>query len=286
MKSILLATFSLFGAMILMTACNNQQTTAADSAKDTASVEKVTETKIKEETVSYSESGKTFKGFVAYDENKEGPRPAVLIIHEWWGLNDYIRSRARQLAGLGYIAMAADMYGDGKVAADPKEAMALATPFYQDPQLAKTRLNLAVQKLKEFKQTDTGRIAAIGYCYGGYVVLNSAKLGADLKGVVSFHGGLGGVQADKKLLKAKILVCHGAADKFESQEEIDHFKHGLDSIGADYTFKVYPNATHAFTNPNSTETGKKFNMPIEYNAAADSASWNDMKVFLTGIFTK
>lgn len=284
MKRNLLASFSILGAIIMITSCNNQQKAADDANKDTTAMHTEMETKIKEEPVSYTEGAMTFKGFVAYDENKKGKRPAILIIHEWWGLNDYIRNRARQLAAMGYIAMAADMYGDGKVAADPKEAMALATPFYKDPQLARTRLETAAKKLKEFVQADTTNIAAIGYCYGGYVVLNSAKLGADLKGVVSFHGGLGGARPDKNLLKAKILVCHGGADKFESQEEIDNFKHGMDSIGADYSFKVYPNATHAFTNPNSTATGKKFNMPIEYNAAADTASWNDMKVFLSGIF--
>jgi len=206
-------------------------------------------------------------------------------VHEWWGLNDYPKKRAKQLAEMGYIAIAVDMYGDGKVAANPQEAMAMATPFYKNPELAKTRLDAAIKRLKEYAQTDTGNIAAIGYCYGGYVVLNAAKLGADLKGVVSFHGSLAGVPPHKDLLKAKVLVCHGEADKFESPQEIAAFKKGMDSVGADYTFKTYANATHAFTNPASTETGKKFNMPIEYNAAADTASWNEMKTFFGKIFT-
>jgi dienelactone hydrolase len=241
---------------------------------------------IKEENITYTIEGKTYKGFVAYDESKKGKRPAVLVVHEWWGLNDYAKSRAKQLAALGYIAMAVDMYGDGKTAANPKEAQELATPFYMDPKLAKTRLDAALNKVKEYEQTDAGRVAAIGYCFGGSVVLNAARLGADLLGVVSFHGGLIGAPANKSLLKAKVLVCHGAADKYVTPDDVSKFKHEMDSIGADYTFKAYADATHAFTNPDATANGKKFNMPIEYNAAADKASWNDMQSFLARIFGK
>jgi dienelactone hydrolase len=239
---------------------------------------------IKEENITYVADGVTMNGFVAYDSDMKGKRPAILVVPEWWGLNDYPKNRARQLASLGYIAMAVDMYGNGKVAADPKEAQALAGTFYQNPQLGKTRLDAALKKIKEYQQTDPANVAAIGYCFGGSVVLNSAKLGSDLKGVVSFHGGLAGVKPDKNLLKAKILVCHGGSDKFVSQQDMDVFKHQLDSVGANYAVKVYPNATHAFTNPAATETGKKFNMPIEYNAEADKNSWNDMKMFFASLF--
>jgi len=241
---------------------------------------------LKEETVTYQANGVTLKGYLVFDESITGKRPAILVVHEWWGLNDYAKSRARQLAKLGYIALAVDMFGDGKTAANPQQAQELTSPFYKDPQLSKTRLDAAINKVKEYKQTDTSNMAAIGYCFGGSVVLNSAKLGADLKGVVSFHGGLAGVPAKKNLLKAKILVCHGGADKFVSQQDINSFTHAMDSIGADYTFKVYANATHAFTNPDATKIGKQFNMPIEYNASADKASWKDMQIFLSGLFKK
>jgi dienelactone hydrolase len=239
---------------------------------------------IKEEMISYKSGDITVKAFVAYDESIKGKRPVVLVVHEWWGLNDYTKMRARKLAGLGYIAMAVDLFGNGKIAANPKEAMELTGPFYKDPQLAKNRLDAAIKKIKEFPQADPNNIAAIGYCFGGGMALNYAKLGADLKGVVSFHGSLAGVPADKKLLKARILVCHGANDKFVSMSDADAFKHSLDSIGATYSFKIYANATHAFTNPDATKIGKEFNMPIEYNAEADKDSWNDMKTFLKGIF--
>lgn len=242
--------------------------------------EKAPNSKIKEETVTYSIDNKNFKGFIAYDENLKGKRPAILIVHEWWGLTDYPKIRARQLAKLGYIAFAVDMFGDGKIAANPTEAQVITAPFYANPQLSKYRLEAALNKIKEYKQTDATNIFAIGYCFGGSVVLNSAKLGLDLKGVVSFHGGLKGVPANQKLLKARILVCHGGSDKFVSENDINTFKHQLDSIGADYRFIVYPNAVHAFSNPAATGLGKKFNMAIEYNRKADVDSWNDMKLFL------
>jgi len=248
--------------------------------------EKSPSSKIKEEKVTYSIGDKSFKGVIVYNENQIGKRPAVLVVHEWWGLTDYPVMRARKLAELGYIAMALDMYGDGKIAANPTEAQELATPFYKDPQLSKTRLEAALAKLKEYKQTDSQNIFAIGYCFGGSVVLNSAKLGTDLKGVVSFHGGLAGVPANKDLLKAKILVCHGGNDKFVSENDVNSFKHQLDSVGAEYKLIVYPNATHAFTNPDATKIGKQFNMPIEYNEKADADSWNDMMLFFNKLLKK
>lgn len=242
--------------------------------------------KIKEEKVTYSVGDMVFNGVIVYDETQKGKRPAILVVHEWWGLTDYPIMRARKLAELGYIAMAVDMYGNGKTAANPAEAQELASPFYKEPHLSKIRLEAAITKLKEFKQTDIHNVYAIGYCFGGSVVLNSAKLGIDLKGVVSFHGGLAGVPADKDLLRAKILVCHGASDKFISDNDINTFRHQLDSIGAEYKFIVYQNATHAFTNPDATKLGKQFNMPIEYNQKADIDSWNDMKMFLNKTLNK
>jgi dienelactone hydrolase len=234
--------------------------------------------------VSYSSEGKTMKSYIVYNDTKAGKRPGVIVIPEWWGNNEYTRMRANMLADLGYIAIAVDMYGEGKVAADPKEAGELATPFYKDPQLAQQRIEAAVRKLKEYPQVDSTKIAAIGYCFGGSMALNAAKIGMDFKGVVSFHGGLATVPATEGTTKAAILVCHGGADKFISPEELKTFRDNLDAMKVDYTFKVYEGATHAFTNPAATATGKKFNMPIEYNEAADKQSWQDMKDFFKKIF--
>lgn len=239
---------------------------------------------IKEHAVSYSADSVNMNGFVAYDESSEAKRPVVLVVHEWWGLNDYAKKRARQLAELGYLAFAIDMYGNGITADNPEQAGKLAGPFYQDPAMAKKRFDAALEKIKTFPQADTNQIAAIGYCFGGAQVLNMAKLGEKLKAVVSFHGNIVGVPVNKDLLKGNILVCHGAEDKFVSAEEVALFKKQMDSINAAYVFKSYPGATHAFTNPDATKTGEKFSIPIAYNAAADTASWNDMKAFFGIVF--
>ncbi|UAY50994.1 dienelactone hydrolase family protein [Ferruginibacter albus] len=239
---------------------------------------------IKTEAITYTDGQTSMKGYVAYDSAISGKRPVVLVVHEWWGETEYVKRRARELAALGYLAIAVDMYGDGKVAENPTDAKAMAMPFYSDPQMAKKRFDAALTAIKKYPQADNSKVAAIGYCFGGGILLNLAKLGEDLNGVVSFHGSLAGVPATKGLLKAKVLVCHGEADKFVSPEDVAAFKKQMDSINADYAFKSYANATHAFTNPDATAIGKKFSMPIEYNEAADKASWKDMQDFFAKIF--
>lgn len=264
--------------MSILAGCNS-----SDKKKET----EMKEPKLKEDNVTYTVAGNDsvkYSGYVVYDENIEGQRPAIVVVHEWWGLNDYAKMRARELAKLGYIAMALDMYGNGKTADNPDSAGKLAGPFYGNPQSAKPIFDAALAKLKSYPQADQTKVAAIGYCFGGAQVLNMAKLGEDLKGVVSFHGNLNVVPANKDLLKAQVLVCHGADDSFVPQAEVDQFKKSMDSIGAKYSFKSYPGAVHAFTNPNATAMGEKFKMNIRYNAAADTASWNEMKQFFTSIF--
>lgn len=265
---------SCVAVVLIIVACNNNAPKTSETK----------EPNIKEENITIDQGRTTMDCFVAYDANSDQKRPGILVVPEWWGMNDYVKMRARKLAGLGYIAMTVDVYGNGKIADNPDSAGKFASVFYQNPQLAKDRLDAAIAKLKTYAQTDTSKMAAIGYCFGGGVVLNSARLGEDLKGVVSFHGNLIGTPANKDLLKSKILVCYGLDDQFVKKEEADQFKHQMDSIGADYTFKEYPGATHAFTNPDATAIGQKFKMPIAYNAAADSASWNDMKDFFNRIF--
>jgi dienelactone hydrolase len=239
---------------------------------------------LRELDIDYAGDNITMKGFVAFDTSLDTKRPAILIIPEWWGLNDYVKMRARELAKLGYIALAMDMYGNGMNTDSPAVAGKWAGQFYTKPLSAKARIDAALVALKSFQQTDTGKMAAIGYCFGGAMVLNAARLGEPFKGVVSFHGNLIGVPADKDLLKAKILVCHGEADPFVKKEEVAAFKKQMDSIKADYTFRSYPGALHAFTNPKATELGKKWNLPIGYNGAADTASWKDMQLFFDRIF--
>lgn len=263
--------------LVSMTACNN-------NSDKTTTGEQPLVMQIKEDTVRYSSDTVSMIGYVAWDASTDKKRPVVLVVPEWWGLNDYCKSRVKQLAELGYLAFAVDMYGNGMTADNPKLAGELAMPFYQDPAMAKKRFDAAMAKALSYPAADNSKVAAIGYCFGGTQVLNMALLGDPLKGVVSFHGGLETAPVDKSLLKADILICHGEADPFVPAEQVAAFRKKLDSIAAPYTFKGYAGATHAFTNPASTENGKKFNLPIAYNAAADSASWNEMKTFFGKIF--
>lgn len=243
------------------------------------------EPKIDGKIVEYSAQGVVMKGYLAYDENIKGKRPGVLVVHEWWGLNDYARKRARMLAELGYTALALDMYGDGKVVMHPDDAAKFSSELIKYFDVAKARFMAAMDFLKQQATVDPTRIAAIGYCFGGGVVLNMARQGADLKGVASFHGGLSAIKpAQPGSVKAKILVLNGAADKFTTPEQIEAFKQEMKAAGADFQFISYPGAVHSFTNPDADEYGKKFNLPLVYNANADKKSWDELKKFLNTIF--
>jgi dienelactone hydrolase len=232
-------------------------------------------------TVEYTAGGVALKGYLAYDNSVKGKRPAVIVVHEWWGVTDYPKKRAEMLAGLGYVAFAADMYGDGKIADNPTDAQKYAGESMKDFSLLKEKFSAVIDLLKKNELVDPNKIAAIGYCYGGGVVLNMARAGVDLRGVVSFHGNLTAVEpAQKGKVKAKVLVCNGRDDKFISDENINNFKNEMKSAGVDFTFKSYRGALHAFSNPAATELGKKFNMPIAYNERADKKSWAEMQKFL------
>lgn len=232
------------------------------------------------DSVQYSVNGQTFTGFYSKPKKITNNTKTVLIVHEWWGLNNYIKHRALQIAREGNIAFCIDMYGTGSMAANPQEAQVLATPFYSDADLSYERFMAGYHQAMRLKGADSLKVIAIGYCFGGSVVLNAAKKGAPLDAVVSFHGGLAGVPVDKSTLRAAVLVCNGAADSFVTEAEIAEFKRQMTEAGADYTFISYPEATHAFTNPESTENGRKFSIPISYNSAADKQSWIDFNKFM------
>jgi dienelactone hydrolase len=241
--------------------------------------------KVVGKTVQYKVGDVTLKGYIAFDNSVKGKRPAVIVVHEWWGLNEYPKKRAEMLAKLGYVAFAADMYGDGKTVDNPTDAQKSAGESMKDPNLLKSKFLAAVDVVKGDEHVDPSKIAAIGYCYGGGVVLNMARAGVDLNGVVSFHGSLGAViPAQAGNVKAKILVCSGAADKFISEKAVDDFKKEMKEAGADLQYVAYEGALHAFSNPAATAIGKKFNMPIAYNEKADKGSWTEMQKFLKTVF--
>ncbi|MBV8031748.1 MAG: dienelactone hydrolase family protein [Betaproteobacteria bacterium] len=228
---------------------------------------------VKEEPVTYKDgAGTTLKGFVVYDDAVKGKRPGIVVVHEWWGITKHTHSEARRFAQHGYTAFIADMYGDAKTADNPKDATNLMKGLMSDPVVTKARFDAARDELAKQSTVDANRIAASGYCMGGAVVLNMARAGEPLAAVAAFHPGLGGYRAGGDGVKAKVLVLNGADDPFNKPEQIDAFKKDMDAAKADYKFINYPGAVHAFTNPEATEAGKKFNLPLAYNAKVDKES--------------
>ena len=247
----------------------------------------VAEQKIEGRKVEYTAGGVTMKGYLVYDEKVQGKRPGVLVVHEWWGQNAYVRKRARMLARLGYTALAIDMYGEGRTAQHPDDAGKFASEVMKNFPVAKERFLAALEFLKKQPTVDPDRIAAIGYCFGGGVVLNMARQGVDLKGVASFHGSLAVVKPDKPTqIKAAVRVYNGADDKFSTLEQIEVLKKEMTDQKVNFKFVNYPGAVHSFTYPEATGIGKKFKMPVAYNAKADKESWADMQQFLKEIFAK
>ena len=238
---------------------------------------------IKTETVAYKQGQVEAQSFLAYDDSATGKRPGVLVVPEWWGLNDYPKTRARMLAQLGYVAMAVDVYGEGKTTADPKQAEKWVDPLEAgDRAELRARINAALAKLKSDPHVDPARTAAIGYCFGGATVLELARSGAAVNGAVSFHGHYDtGAPARPGDVKARILVCHGADDPFTSQAQIATFEDEMRKARADWQLNVYGGARHSFTNPNADSYHVE---GIAYDAEADRRSWQAMKDFFKEIF--
>jgi dienelactone hydrolase len=236
--------------------------------------------------VNYQADGVALKGYIAYDDAFKGKRPAVLVVHEWWGHNAYARHRADMLAELGYTALAVDMYGDGKQAHHPDEAGKFAAEVNKNMPMARARFEAGMNLLRREPTVDAGEMAAIGYCFGGGVVLNMARLGEDLKGVASFHGMLGTDHpAQPGKIKARIISFSGEADPMINADSVAAFKREMDNAGANYRVVTYPGAQHAFTNPEADELGRKFKLPLSYNVEADKDSWQQATVFLREVFS-
>lgn len=232
--------------------------------------------------VQYKQGATTLKGLVAWNDSLPGKRPGVVLVHEWWGHNEHMRNQAKRLAEAGYVAFALDMFGDGKSAAHPEDAQKFVAEATKDAAVVAARFNAALAELKRDPHVDPGKIAAIGYCFGGGVALDMARAGADLAAVVTFHGVLATqTPAQKGRVKARILVLAGAADPFVPAAAVDAFKKEMDAAGANYRVVSYPNAKHAFTNPTADSHGMD---ALSYNADVDKQSWAEMLEFLKEVF--
>ena len=241
--------------------------------------------KIKTEEVQYQVGDSDFTGYFAWNENNQGERPGVIVVHQWWGHSDYVRERARMLAEMGYTALALDMYGVGKLATHPSDAQAFMKEAVGNTDVAKARFMAAYDLLQQHETTADGQIAAIGYCFGGAVVLQMARFGTDLDGVASFHGNLATqTPAKPGAVKGKVLVLHGADDPLVPPEQVEAFKKEMTDAKVDYELVVYPGANHAFTDKGATAKGQKFDMPLAYDEAADKDSWARLEAFLKQIF--
>lgn len=240
------------------------------------------QSKVVTNTVPYQHNGMTLEGYMAYDDSIQGKSPGILVVHEWWGLNDYARGRAEQLAAMGYVAFALDMYGAGKVTQHPSQASEWSKQVSQNMDLWRSRALAGLDVLKSNPNVDKGRIAAIGYCFGGATVQQLAYSGAHIRGVVSFHGSLiPPTESAAGVVKAKILICHGADDPLVKDDHLIAYLGAMRKAELDWQMVFYGGAKHSFTNPDADKVGMA---PLKYSRSADERSWSHMKVFFQEIF--
>jgi len=240
--------------------------------------------KVHTEEIDYKHGDVVLQGYLAYDDAITGKRPGVLIVHEWTGHNLYVRKRAEQLAELGYVAFALDMYGKGVQAKDAQEAGKMAGVYKNDRKLMRARAGAGLDVLTKQERVDAKQIAAIGYCFGGTTVLELARGGADLAGIVSFHGDLATpTPEDAKNIKGKVLALHGADDPFVPEKVVEEFRSEMRKGGVDWELVEYGNAVHSFTNPGAGNDNSK---GAAYNEKADKRSWQAMRDLFGEIFKK
>jgi len=273
---------AFYSIVLLIVSCESPDTGVQEKIDE--GVELTTEMIISGEEVSYSTGDTEMKGYIAYNEADTVKRPGILVVHEWWGHNDYVRERAEMLAELGFVALAVDMYGDGKKAAHPEDAKKFSGMVMQNMDMAEDRFSEAIAVLKNHPVVDDSEISAVGYCFGGSLILALANKGMDLDGVAAFHSGVQLPVPPSEILQAKMLVQNGADDPFVSKESVSQFKMQMDALNKEYEYIAYPGAVHAYTNPGADSLGQKFELPLAYNKEADKKSWEEMKDFFGGIY--
>ncbi len=236
--------------------------------------------------LTYRINGNDYTGFMAYDA-KKGKRPGILVVHEWWGHNAYARDRAKQLAHEGYTAFALDMYGEGKLADHPNDAKAFMSEVTSNMSLAEQRFDEAYRILQQSPYTLRDDISALGYCFGGAIVLHMARTGRDLDAVFSYHGSLGSaLKVPTSGIRAKVRVFTGQSDAMIPAEQVTAFTEEMFNAGADFSVQVYPGVKHSFTNKSADDVAKKFNLPLAYNAEADQDAWQQTMDSLKSVYGK
>ncbi|PKD44002.1 dienelactone hydrolase family protein [Rhodohalobacter barkolensis] len=269
----------LFGSILMLAACGQPE-----SQSQSEKMEMDDSPAVVGEEVSYSAGDLTMNGYIAYDDNLEGERPGILVVHEWWGHDEHARNSAEKLAELGYVALAVDMYGDGRMADHPEDAMQFSGEVMGNFENANERFTAAMETLRNHSMVNGEQIGAIGYCFGGSVILAMAHSGADLDGIVAFHAGLQLPIMPEEEIDTEILILNGADDPMVSEEDIENLTSAYDELGTSYEFVSYDGATHAYTNPAADSLGQEFDLPLAYNADVDEQSWERMKQFFDELF--
>jgi len=235
--------------------------------------------------IEYSVGDAVHQGYLAYDDEIAGAKPGIIIVHEWWGLNDYIVRRAHMLAELGYVALAIDMYGGGVIAQDTDQAGTLMTGVLNGMDTGTAALKASYQLLLSQPGVDPERTAAMGYCFGGAMVLHMARIGLPLSAVASFHGALGSFHtAEPGSIQARLLVCHGAADSMVTMDDLEGFKQEMETALADYEVLLLADAKHGFSNPQADVNAKKYGIDLGYQQSADEKSWQALQALLDQVF--
>lgn len=269
-------------SVVLLASCTSPDTGIQEEMEE--GVELTSEMSLVGEEISYNSDTTEMNGYIAYNETDTSQRPGILVVHEWWGHNDYVRERADMLAELGFVALAVDMYGEGKQARHPSDAKKFSGMVMQNMDMAEKRFTEAMDLLRDHPLTDSNKISAVGYCFGGSLILALANKGVDLDAVAAFHSGVQLPVSPSEELEAKVLVQNGAEDPFVSQLSVSRFKTEMDSLGKTFEYIAYPEAVHAYTNPGADSLGRKYDLPLAYNQDADIKSWEKMKSFFEEIY--
>lgn len=236
--------------------------------------------------IAYESDSTIMRGYIAHNSVLKEKRPGIIVVHEWWGHDEFAREKAEELAELGYVALAVDMYGDGKQAEHPDEAMEFSSSVMKNFDTAQKRFMAAMETLKSNKNVDPEQISAIGFCFGGSVSLAMANAGADLDAVAVFHSGLGLPVMPGEDLKAKLLIQNGAEDMMITDEQESEFKAQLDAVNADYEYIAYEGVKHSFTNKDADSIAKKYELPLAYDEEATKKSWEKMIQFFNETYSK